>query len=314
MRNTVNFKWKSVEGVSGYHLYRNGELILTTQDFSYLDDSLEYDKDFQYDIASFDQGGDDGPLVSVKVRTHEEVTSPIMAGAADLKQVTLTWNQLPLRVDHVYKVYRDGLLLADLTDTFYVDIVDPGQFYCYKITAKDSYGTEGPASNEECFKVLVNYPKGLTLTGDVKRVIFRWKEMLGAAQYNIYSHDKDNGETKFMTKTTSSYYIHKGLEFDTEYCYKMSSIDADGDEGPLSPVMCGWVLPPPHLTLVEKFFVEQSDNQILDGKEDGMIVVKIVNDGRSPARELKPFLDPLNNSNTPSLIIDTVQTLSLIHI
>ncbi len=70
MRNTVNFKWKSVEGVSGYHLYRNGELILTTQDFSYLDDSLEYDKDFQYDIASFDKGGDDGPLVSVKVRTH----------------------------------------------------------------------------------------------------------------------------------------------------------------------------------------------------------------------------------------------------
>ena len=312
MRNTVNFKWKSVEGVSGYHLYRNGELILTTQDFSYLDDSLEYDKDFQYDIASFDQGGDDGPLVSVKVRTHEEVTSPIMAGAADLKQVTLTWNQLPLRVDHVYKVYRDGLLLADLTDTFYVDIVDPGQFYCYKITAKDSYGTEGPASNEECFKVLVNYPKGLTLTGDVKRVIFRWKEMLGAAQYNIYSHDKDNGETKFMTKTTSSYYIHKGLEFDTEYCYKMSSIDADGDEGPLSPVMCGWVLPPPHLTLVEKFFVEQSDNQILDGKEDGLIVVKIVNDGRSPARELKPFLEPLNNSNTPSLIIDTVQTIPVL--
>ena len=52
MRNTVNFKWKSVEGVSGYHLYRNGELILTTQDFSYLDENLEYDKDFQYDIAS----------------------------------------------------------------------------------------------------------------------------------------------------------------------------------------------------------------------------------------------------------------------
>ena len=40
MRNTVNFKWKSVEGVSGYHLYRNGELILTTQDFSYLDENL----------------------------------------------------------------------------------------------------------------------------------------------------------------------------------------------------------------------------------------------------------------------------------
>ena len=80
----------------------------------------------------------------------------------------------------------------------------------------------------------------------------------------------------------------------------MSSIDADGDEGPLSPVMCGWVLPPPNLTLVEKFFVEQSDNQILDGKENGLIVVKVVNDGRSPARELKPYLEPLDYSNTPS--------------
>ena len=25
--------------------------------------------------------------------------------------------------------------------------------------------------------------------------------MLGAVQYNIYSHNKDNGETDFMTKT-----------------------------------------------------------------------------------------------------------------
>ena len=312
MRNTVSFSWKSVEGVSGYHLYRDGELIITTTEFSFLDQDLIYDRDFKYDIASFDQDGDDGPLVTVNVRTHEEVTSPVMSGAADLQQITLTWNQLPLRIDHVYKVYRDGVLLADLTDTFYVDIVDPGQFYCYKITAKDSYGTEGPSSNEECYKVLVNYPKGLTLTGDIKRVIFKWKQMLGAVQYKIYSHNKDNGETKFMTKTTSNYYIHKGLEFDVEYCYKMTSVDADGDEGPMSPVMCGWVLPPPHLTLVEKYFVEQSDNQILDGSEKGLIVVKVVNDGRSPARVLKPWLEVLNFSNTPSLVIDTIATIPIL--
>ena len=47
MRNTINFSWNSVEGVSGYNLYRNDSLILTTKDFSYLDDSLEFDKDFQ---------------------------------------------------------------------------------------------------------------------------------------------------------------------------------------------------------------------------------------------------------------------------
>ena len=312
LRNTISFSWNSVEGVSGYHLYRDGELILTTNEFSHFEENLEFDREYKYDLASFDPDSDDGPKVSLTLRTHEEVTAPAMAGAADLKQITITWNKLPLRIDHIYKIYRDGVLLADQSDTFYVDAVDPGKFYCYKISAKDTYGTEGPFSNEECFKVLVNYPKGLSLTGDVKRVVFKWKKMLGAEQYKIYTHNKENGETKFMTKTTSIYYIHKGLEFDTEYCYKMSSVDADGDEGPISPVTCGWVVPPPHLSLVEKYFVEQSDNQILDGQEKGFIIAKIVNDGRSPARVLKPWLEPVDHAITPSLAIDTVATIPVL--
>ena len=51
--------------------------------------------------------------------------------------------------------------------------------------------------------------------------------------------------------------------------------------------MCGYVLPPPHLTLVEKKFVENTGNGMLDGRENGWAIFKIVNDGRSPARELK---------------------------
>ena len=64
--------------------------------------------------------------------------------------------------------------------------------------------------------------------------------------------------------------------------------------------------------MLKSFFVEQSDNQILDGKEKGLIVVKIVNDGRSPARELKPWLEALDFSNTPSLVIDTVETIPIL--
>ena len=314
MKNTISFSWGSVEGASGYHLYRNNELIFTTSDFEYFDDSLKYDTEYEYSLASFDQDGDDGPKSILELRTHEEIISPVMRGAADLKQITVTWNQSPVRVDHIYKLYRDDILLSDLKDTFYVDIVDPGQYYCYRVSIKDKYGTEGPASNEECFKVLVNYPKDLSLNGDVKRVIFKWKKMLGAQQYKIYEHNKDNGETTLMTKTNSTYYIHKGLEFDTEYCYKLSSIDSDGDEGPLSPVMCGWVLPPPHLTLVEKYFVEQSDNQILDGQESGYVIIKVVNDGKSPARELKPYLNPVDYAITPSLVIDSVETISILDV
>ena len=104
MRNTINFSWNSVEGVSGYHLYRNDSIILATKEFSYFDEALDYDTEYKYDLASFDQDGDDGPMVSLSLRTHEEVTAPTMSGAADLEKITITWNQLPLRIDHIYRV------------------------------------------------------------------------------------------------------------------------------------------------------------------------------------------------------------------
>ena len=56
--------------------------------------------------------------------------------------------------------------------------------------------------------------------------------------------------------------------------------------------MCGYVLPPPNLTLIEKRFVENTGNGMLDGRENGWAIFTIVNDGRSPARELKPWLKP----------------------
>ena len=41
-------------------------------------------------------------------------------------------------------------------------------------------------------------------------------------------------------------------------------------------------------------------------------LVKEVNDGRSPARVLKPWLEVLNFSNTPSLVIDTIATIPIL--
>ena len=107
-------------------------------------------------------------------------------------------------------------------------------------------------------------------------------------------------------------YEHKGLDFDTEYCYQLASEDGDGDEGPRSPTMCGYVLPPPHLTLIEKKFMENTGNGMLDGRENGWAIFKVVNDGRRPARELKPWLKPEKGTLTPSLKIDSVETIPIL--
>lgn len=308
LKNTVALSWSPVNEVDGYHLYRNDSLIMESSELSFLDEGLSYDDSYYYKIASYDKDGDDGPFSELTLTTHEEVTAPMLSGLATLNEIQLSWPKLQLNVDHKYRLYRDGVMIKELTDTSYVDVVTPGQFYCYSITCVDAYGTEGPKSNEECLKIMVNYPDQLSIIGDVKRVIFKWKKMTGAELYHIYKVDKETNEKTFLTSTKGNYYEHKGLAFDTEYCYSVSSIDQDKEEGPKSPTMCDIVLPPPHLSLIDVKFVEESGNSLLDGRENALFVARIVNDGRSPARELKPWLEPLGETLTPSLILSDVPT------
>ncbi|MBI89260.1 MAG: hypothetical protein CMG60_04160 [Candidatus Marinimicrobia bacterium] len=313
LRNYAAFTWEPIIAASGYRIYRDGELILDTPDATeYVDVNLDYDSYYTYEACSYDQDGDEGPRISYPLTTHEEVLAVGLTAEADLEKITLNWERSNLRVNHTYRIYRDGELLTGTNDTTYQDFVPPGKFYCYQIKVVDKYDTEGPPSNSECVKILVKFPRMLQVTGDVRRVIFSFKQMVGAKSYNIYQVDKDTDSVRFLTKTRSTYYEDKGLDFDTEYCYQVASEDGDGDEGPRSPVMCGYVLPPPHLTLVEKKFVENTGNGMLDGRENGWAIFKIVNDGRSPARELKPWLKPEAGTMTPSLKIDSVETIPIL--
>jgi len=309
-RNEVHLKWNLVSGATGYKLYINNEEAFSTEDETeFLADSLEYYTDYLLEIASHDQDGLEGPRAQFNTKTHEEVLRTSLTVDSDLEKVSLNWIQSELETEHRYRIYRDGEMIDETQDTIYSDFAPAGQFYCYGVTVIDSYGTESPLSNEECKKILVSPPNGLEVTGDVKRVIFEWRFTVGAKTYNIYSVDKNTETRTLLTTTKGNYFEHKDLAFDTEYCYQVSCVDIDGDEGPLSDIQCGFVLPPPHLTLIEKTFVEGSGNKLLDGREHGWIIAKVVNDGRSPARELKPWLEPVGEAVTPSLKIDSVEMI-----
>ena len=313
LRNTTSMTWEPVTGASGYRLYRDNELIFDTPDLTVFSDlDLEFDNKYTYGICSYDQDGDDGPRIEKELLTHEEVLTTSINVFSDLEKIMLNWDKSKLRAEHKYRIYRDDELLTEVVDTIYNDIIPAGKFYCYKVTVVDVYGTESLFSNAECEKVLVNFPRMLDVTGDVRRVLFGWKHMIGATSYNIYMVDKETDSLSFLIKTKGNYFEHKNLEFDTEYCYQVESEDADEDVGPKSPTMCGYVLPPPHLTLIEKKFMENSGNEMLDGRESGWAIFKIVNDGRSPARELKPWLNPQKDAITPSLKIDSIQTIQIL--
>ena len=314
IKNKVNLTWSRVSNAPGYHLYRDDSLILDTKDLTFFKEELLFDKVYKYKISSYDKEGDDGPFSEFVATTHEEVKDVDLNAMADMEKITINWGRSDLKVRHQYRLYRDDVLInTSSEDTVYFDYVTPGTYFCYKIRVVDKYGTEGPPSIESCQKVLVQYPNDLVTGGDVRKVVFKWQKMIGAVHYNIYLMDKKGG-SEFLTKVKGNFFEHKGLEFDTEYCYQVTSVDIDGDEGPRSKTMCGWVLPAPHLTLIEKTFSENSGNNILDGRESGRVTVTIVNDGRSPARELRPWLEPLDKSMSPSLVIDDVPTIPILYV
>ena len=58
--------------------------------------------------------------------------------------------------------------------------------------------------------------------------------------------------------------------------------------------------------------MENTGNGMLDGRENVWAIFRVVNDGRSPARELKPWLKPEAGTMTPSLKIDSVETIPLL--
>jgi fibronectin type 3 domain-containing protein len=156
IRNEVSLSWTAILGASGYHLYRNNELIFETIDATeFLDEGLEFDSVYTYEICSHDQDVYEGPKVVVQIKTHEEVLGTDVTGESDLQKISLSWKKSILVAEHRYRIYRDAELLDETTDTSYQDFVPAGQFFCYIITVVDHYGTESEKSNEECDKVLV---------------------------------------------------------------------------------------------------------------------------------------------------------------
>ena len=53
---------------SGYGLFRNGKLILDTEDAIHLDTNLDYGSKYIYEICSYDKDGEEGPRVSTEIK------------------------------------------------------------------------------------------------------------------------------------------------------------------------------------------------------------------------------------------------------
>jgi hypothetical protein len=147
--------------ISGYKLFRDGVQFGTTSSFSVFDGGLLADQDYCYRVSSFDfAGNESSPSPEVCARTLQDLQNPTSAAeltavytpVAGNTQIDLSWiaSEDDGAID-VYRVYRDGVYLADASGTNFIDnVAGLGGEYCYTVIAVDTTGKESIESPPAC--------------------------------------------------------------------------------------------------------------------------------------------------------------------
>lgn len=93
--NTAKFSWDPLEGAAYYEVYRNDQLIDTTQDGYYQDSGLETSTTYDYHVRAMDQN--DNPLLTSYFRTATttNVSDAPVVDTAELEQTISEVEEVP---------------------------------------------------------------------------------------------------------------------------------------------------------------------------------------------------------------------------
>lgn len=148
-----------------YNIYRDGKVIATTTDATYMD-TIMTDKAC-YEVTALYNGElestpSNNACVTLSALPKPVAITDLTAAVADLVNVELTWTESAQAAS--YNIYRDGeAIKKEVKVAEYLDeSLTPGD-YCYTITVVNSAGTESEVSNEVCISVA----KGTSTEGSV---------------------------------------------------------------------------------------------------------------------------------------------------
>ena len=141
--------------------------------------------------------------------------------------IGLSWD-IPYEAEQ-FLIVRDGDTIASTFNNNYIDRnVTSGIFYCYQISAVNSFAISGPLSNTECEKALISPPSNFSGTISQDTIRLTWSNVLEANQYRLYR----DGDLIYTGDALS--YTDANLSFSTTYNYTISCMDNIGEEGPQS--------------------------------------------------------------------------------
>lgn len=247
-------------GVAGYYVYRNGGLIASAYDITYLDTVSQ--GLYSYMVAAYDAAGNvsaksaASSVVTVTYDTTPPSTPTNLSATATAYTITVSWSA---STDNVgvggYYLYRNNIQLvisssSPYTSTSYIDSgLTPGTTYTYTVVAYDTSGNLSNNSARVSATTIsdVSPPSAPYLlsvaTKSYNEIDVAWTpatDNVGVAGYYVY---RDDGRVASVSSSLTSY-ADKGLSAATTHYYYVSAYDAANNISQRSNQISATTYPP----------------------------------------------------------------------
>ncbi|MFG2130841.1 fibronectin type III domain-containing protein [Streptomyces sp. NPDC048751] len=163
-----------------------------------------------------------------------------------------------------YRIYRrlkgasfDGTPLARTAATSYTDTALPrtGETYYYEVRAYDKAGNESGGTADQLVTTVDRTPPatpaGPTTTSEADGLRITWSGSTGAATYRVYRAASADGTYTRVGSTSRLSYLDTSAAGATTYYYRVTAVDAAGNESARSVAVSGTrrdLTPPPAVT------------------------------------------------------------------
>ncbi len=264
---SVAFEWKPIGDprVAGYYIYRDtpgGEdaklhriaKIDNRYATHFVDNDLKPNTRYQYRFSAYTEEGSE----SVGSETMVVATQPMIAPVSFFRSVEhmprsakLLWRPHPNAKVNGYIIERQkstmdqwstvATITGRLTPEFIDRGLEDGQVYLYRIRAVtfDNLQTDPSEVVKVVTKPLPPQINGITATSDIPRTIrLSWdpSSISDLSHYNIYRATAPNGAFSYHVKTNETVFADKISEDEKFYFYKVTAVDKDELESPLSTI------------------------------------------------------------------------------
>lgn len=207
--NAVTLTWQAVNGVAGYRIYRDDNMIAETVSTTYTDDTVLPGITYSYTISAYNTDDQESERSTPVTVTTPPATPTGLSGNAAGRTVTLTWEGPG---NPCYKVQRsvngtDYTQVAEVTEESFTETNDLWwTTYYYRVAQKGQDGAVSAYSDAvQVTTEPVPAPTGLIAAMEGMNINLSWQAVDGVDTYLVErSIDGETWET-IATVTTTTY-------------------------------------------------------------------------------------------------------------